>query len=515
MGMGIFDQLYTLAHEEISDISAILKDFRKTDYDVDLADIEKTDTQYKLVQKDLRSQKRTLTTRKRELTDQTLNLTKRLRPVDESIVDIEKLSSDKTEYESLLESMDIRLGSVGATQEENKSKIVELKHRIKEYVDKDTNKKYLELMNLEDDKKELRIEIDKLKIDVRNKLDKIEKLGNLEWDEDCDYCMSNPFTLDAIATNEKLDEDKKLAGEYVSNLDYLDLQIEDMGNIHDNKVDYDRSMEALKTIDISQNKLESEEVLLKERKKNTLHQITVTEERIEKYHESKNDIVYNKQVEEEIDNLKNSVDDLDYQVETIDNKIQTIHGEIQINRTKKKTIMETMNKVEDLETKYEAYEYYMDAVKRDGVPYELIEKALPTIEGEVNDILAQMVDFGIVLEMDGKNINTYLAYDEDNVWPLELSSGMERFISSLAMRVGLINVCNLPRANFLAIDEGFGNMDSDNLNSVYMLFQYLKSQFQFAFIVSHIESMRDTVDSLLEITKTGGFSNITLPSKFS
>jgi len=27
--------------------------------------------------------------------------------------------------------------------------------------------------------------------------------------------------------------------------------------------------------------------------------------------------------------------------------------------------------------------------------------------------------------------------------------------------------------------------------------------------------MRDTVDSLLEITKTGGFSNITLPSKFN
>ena len=58
------------------------------------------------------------------------------------------------------------------------------------------------------------------------------------------------------------------------------------------------------------------------------------------------------------------------------------------------------------------------------------------------------------------------------------------------------------------IDEGFGNMDSDNLNSVYMLFQYLKSQFQFCFIVSHIESMRDTVDSLLEIKKEKGFSQI-------
>ena len=46
----------------------------------------------------------------------------------------------------------------------------------------------------------------------------------------------------------------------------------------------------------------------------------------------------------------------------------------------------------------------------------------------------------MILEMDGKNVNCYIVYDDDNVWPLELSSGMERFISSLAMRVGLINV---------------------------------------------------------------------------
>ena len=111
--------------------------------------------------------------------------------------------------------------------------------------------------------------------------------------------------------------------------------------------------------------------------------------------------------------------------------------------------------------------------------------------------------------MDGKNINTYIVYDQDNMWPLELSSGMERFVSSLALRVGLINVSNLPRTNFLAIDEGFGNMDGDNLNSVYMLFQYLKTQFQFVLIVSHIETMRDAVDRLLEIKKENNFSQIT------
>ena len=63
----------------------------------------------------------------------------------------------------------------------------------------------------------------------------------------------------------------------------------------------------------------------------------------------------------------------------------------------------------------------------------------------------QIVDFSMILEMDGKNINCYIVYDDDNVWPLELSSGMERFISSLAMRVGLINVSNLPMPNILIL----------------------------------------------------------------
>jgi DNA repair exonuclease SbcCD ATPase subunit len=71
-----------------------------------------------------------------------------------------------------------------------------------------------------------------------------------------------------------------------------------------------------------------------------------------------------------------------------------------------------------------------------------------------------------------------------------------------------MNVSNLPRSNFLAIDEGWGTMDSENLNSVHQLFQYLKTQFQFSLVVSHIESMRDFVDTLLEIKKVSGSSSV-------
>jgi exonuclease SbcC len=166
-----------------------------------------------------------------------------------------------------------------------------------------------------------------------------------------------------------------------------------------------------------------------------------------------------------------------------------------------------MNDVKALEEKNRLYTYYLDAVKRDGIPYELISKALPVIENEVNNILAQVVDFGITMEMDGKSINAKIVYD-DQEWGLEMCSGMEKFVSGLAIRVALINVCNLPRPNFLVIDEGFGTLDSDNLSSLFMMMQYLKTQFDFIWIISHLEQMRDIVDGLIEIKKVDGFSKI-------
>ena len=270
----------------------------------------------------------------------------------------------------------------------------------------------------------------------------------------------------------------------------------------------DDNMNKMQKVSSLKNELDSRLVLLEEKRKNVLHQISSVEEKVMKYYEQEKDIVYNQQIETEIDKIQFELDSVTNQYDTLNDSINNVFGEIKVVDTKRRSILDNIKKVEELEGKYEAYQYYLDAVKRDGVAYELITKALPTIEGEVNNILSQLVDFQMLFEMDGKNINNYIVYDDDNVWPLELSSGMERFISSLAIRVGLINVTNLPRSNFLAIDEGWGTMDSDNINSVYSLFQYLKSQFQFALIVSHIDSMRDAVDTLLEIKKDKNYSSI-------
>jgi DNA repair exonuclease SbcCD ATPase subunit len=222
----------------------------------------------------------------------------------------------------------------------------------------------------------------------------------------------------------------------------------------------------------------------------------------------KSDLEFNKNKNAEIQEIRDEISTVNIDISEFDSKLLTLSGKLKLAEKTKQDAQGGIDRLKELEQQYQGYEYYQKAVNRDGVPYHLITKALPQIESEINNILNQVVEFTIVLHTDGKNINAHIVYDDDNYWPLELTSGMEKFISSLAIRTSLINVSNLPRPNFLAIDEGFGVLDSNNLNSMFMLFEYLKSQFGFLLCISHIDSMRDIVDKLVEIKKVNGYSEI-------
>ena len=508
MGLEIFDKLWTSASHEIKDVAAVLKNFKQNDWERELSEIKEQKKQFKKVHTSLLEERSDIQTKKKLIENSILTLTKKLKPTDKSVEDIDKLKENKNTLSKTLSDIDAELGEVDVRIEKASLLNTELNMKIQSHKDEKTEENFVELEHLENHKKELEIDLDKMKIEVRSKLDKIEKLGDLEWDDDCEYCMSNPFTLDARETKKKLEVDKDVVKDYLIKLDDVSEKIKNLYHARERKSDLDSIMNKLQKILSLRNELDSSKVLQEEKRKNVIHQLSSVEEKIIKYYEQEKDIVYNQQIESEMHTKQIELDDNNNQHETLNDNINNVFGEIKVVDTKRRSILDNIKKVEELEGKYHAYQYYLDAVKRDGVPYELITKALPTIEGEVNNILAQLVDFQMLFEMDGKNINNYIVYDDDNTWPLELSSGMERFISSLAIRVGLINVSNLPRSNFLAIDEGWGTMDSDNLNSVYSLFQYLKSQFQFTLIVSHIDSMRDAVDTLLEIKKEKSFSSV-------
>ena len=153
------------------------------------------------------------------------------------------------------------------------------------------------------------------------------------------------------------------------------------------------------------------------------------------------------------------------------------------------TIKKQIEEIEELEVSAKANNLYMESVHRNGVPYDIICKSIPSLESEINGILSQIVDFGVNIEMDGKNININIVY-EDRSWPIELVSGMEKFVCNLAIRIGLTNISNMPQTNFFALDEGLGALDADTMSSMSTFFSFLKTYFDFVLMITHIESKR-------------------------
>jgi DNA repair exonuclease SbcCD ATPase subunit len=231
-------------------------------------------------------------------------------------------------------------------------------------------------------------------------------------------------------------------------------------------------------------------------------------EKVQRAKDQEEAVIHNAKIQETIKSFKVTRDNIKEEIDTITNEIMNVNSNIKLAENTIESVNKAIEKLEDMEVRFDGYEYYLKCVKRDGIPYNLISDVLPKLEVEINNILSPIVDFQIMLNTDGKNINSYIAYGTEEYWPLELTSGMEKFISSIAIRTALINVSNLPRPNFIAIDEGFGSLDTDNFNSLYLLFDYLKTQFDFIITISHIDKTRDMVDQIIDINKVRGFSKV-------
>jgi len=319
--------------------------------------------------------------------------------------------------------------------------------------------------------------------------------------------MNNVFVKDAKETERKLGEQNNQLETLNILLDALKGQLEDLDGVEEQFKQWKEWTDEHKRLVIVRERLEgdirtadSKIELLQTQRENVNADI-------QRYNDNEETITKNQALDIQIQNVRRLKQGVETQISDVNKQMLRLMSEVGATKTFIDNMKAKMEEVKELETKNQLYTFYLDAVKKDGVPYELISKALPAIENEVNNILGQVVDFSISMDTDGKNINAKIVY-EDQEWALEMCSGMEKFISGLAIRVALINICNLPRPNFLVIDEGFGTLDADNLSSLFMMMQYLKTQFDFIWVISHLEQMRDIVDGLIEIKKIDGFSKI-------
>jgi exonuclease SbcC len=320
--------------------------------------------------------------------------------------------------------------------------------------------------------------------------------------------MNNVFVKDAISTKQSHEDLIKQKEVLEIDLGIVEQSIKKLGNVEEDKKQHDNLLQKINDTEKKSLKFESDLQKVQIEQTKVKQKIKDKDIELDTYRKEKKKIEQNTEVQTRIDAYE-------FEYKTTENNLKKVNDDLTENllnvnslSSKRDKYTNDLTELVKLQSKYDLYKMYSEAVHRDGVPHQLISDTIPQIQEEINTILQQLVDFMVVLHPDDKNINAYIAYDNDRYWPIELTSGMEKFVASLAIRSSLINVSSLPRPNFIAIDEGFGALDSNNLGSIVSYFDHLKNQFKFIMIISHIDSMRDAVDHHIEINKIAGKSNV-------
>ncbi len=111
-----------------------------------------------------------------------------------------------------------------------------------------------------------------------------------------------------------------------------------------------------------------------------------------------------------------------------------------------------------------------------------------------------------------EELNFYLIdhYQTDQLRLVETSSGGEKFIISLALALGLSDLASKNvRIDSLFIDEGFGTLDSDTLETVISTLETLQSQGKMIGIISHVEALKERIPRQIRVNKkSNGISEV-------
>ena len=504
MGIDLFDKLYEIAREDVSSEKAYLKRIKEKNVFQQMGRIEQTLVDLNKNQNEIADKIKPIELNIGNFTSEIDDLKSKLKDIDDiKELDFDKLISDTNR------DLD-KQKSILASENKYKDELRELYNQVhsksKEINEDKLNKEYQEYLeqksNLSDIGKE--IERAEMAIDLLEK--KIVELNKYHYNKDCDDCLRN---------GDHQIKDKELAVKDLGDASVsYQLLIEQQNSIvlddtiEKSKQKYDGMVDDIKQItsDAYKTQAKVKEIeLLIEQTQSVLKKITEDQSI---FLDNEIAITHNYNLSQQIGKLENQIKITTEILDDDKKNLKKIESNILIEETNQKNLGEEIKDLVEAEQKVSDYEIYLRLVNRDGIPQLIINDALPIIENEVNTVLDHMMaGFQLGITSEDKNINLYIKYD-DQEWPLSLSSGMEKFVSSLALRVGLINVSNLPCPNFLVIDEGFGTLDTDNLSNMKGAFDYLKTRFDSVFIISHLDTIKDFMDHLLPVHVEKGYSKV-------
>ena len=506
LGLNVIDDLQKSIKDETASTKILLKEYQEKDYPTILNKFEeerkKTANQLSELEESRESYRVSL----KKKTKRKEALTTSLLPVLGELRSLENIEEDIDISNNVIKNTDANLHNNKAQKENNIKRLDEIE---KSYDDEfeDLAKRYSKekenLVILTNDYK-LKEQI------IKTKQNQTTILNKHDWFETNDTCKKCSFLTGAFVAKKEVEEDIIELNNVGSNIKESHAWFELYPNFIErekkfsdakrNKQDTENSIEKLDVVSESLGmRLELEDnklgAFIKER---------------EVYIQNEDSIIHN-------DKVKEKITIVDEEIYKIEESTRKNNDEILKNNTFLGQIIQritdlggNIEMLKEIEKKYVLHEFLMDAFSNDGIPLMIMNKAVPLINKEIKKVLSNITNFEVFLEVDTEAHDLMIFIDDGTSRRrVELGSGMEKTLSALTIRSALSNISLLPTCNLFVIDEGFGTLDSENINHMNQLLGYLKSKFENVLIISHIESMQDFTNNVINITKNEkGYSSI-------
>jgi DNA repair exonuclease SbcCD ATPase subunit/DNA repair exonuclease SbcCD nuclease subunit len=507
LDLDIFEKKFKLAQEDGGDLKGVLRRVGDTDYngDIALAEVQHMEAQKALDNEVVACD---------QLRD---GLTSAEQECAALTIQIDSIPAERLDIKNLLETR----SSLDRKIEKTDINIVELKlenvghnEKLKEYDD------FLTTIDIEDLLAQKQ-EYDGFKQKYDDTLNKARILDN-----DYKSLSKKLELLDEVPCGDKYLTCQFIRDAHLASVELPSLEIEIIDKIeearsHKNMVVSVDSVEMIEFIErynstiIKKNNIEIEkrdnkvsiEKLYAKIKSDRIA-LGATTEKIDLYEEKK-DLIKN------IESLINSRDEVEGKIKNTRDEITEVEDSINLHHRqlgsmeqKVEDLKEKKEELDEIREEYAAYDLFMRCTHSNGIAYDIIKKRLPVINSEIAKVLANIVDFDVFFQEDGRKLDILIKHPKHEPRAIEMCSGAEKTVTAMAIRLALLSVSSLPKGNIFILDEPGTALDADNMEGFIRILQLIKMYFKTVILISHVDSLKDIVDVEITIDKDGGFARV-------
>jgi DNA repair exonuclease SbcCD ATPase subunit len=223
----------------------------------------------------------------------------------------------------------------------------------------------------------------------------------------------------------------------------------------------------------------------------------------------------NKEAIENLKGLIRSRNEKRSEVKSVEKKIEDCQLSVMQMHKAHGSLEQRLLYIEDQKTEYEtlqsdfaAYHLLMTCCHPNGVSYDIIKRRLPFINQEIAKILTNIVEFEVFITNNEDKLDIFIKHARHDARPLEMGSGAEKTIASMAIRLAFLTVSNLPKSDLFILDEPGTALDEENMEGFVRILDMIKGYFKTVLLISHLDGLKDCVDIQINIERKDGFAHV-------